>query len=227
MLILGIETATFAGSIALLKDDLILSEYNFNFGPKHNEKLVPSIKWLLKDAGIKKEELFGVVVTAGPGSFTSLRVGISTAKALAYSLNIKIASVSSLEVLSMNIFGTEKQICPLINSKKNEIYYGFFKNKCELQRTSGDSFASPEGLCEKINEETIFLGDGAIKYKDLLSEKLNDKAVFTPSNFNTAKASNCAILGREKFLRDDFDDYTTLVPNYLRKSEAEIKRGIK
>ena len=114
----------------------------------------------------------------------------------------------------------------MINSKKNEIYYGFFKNKSRLQRTTDDSFASPEGLCEKIDEETVFLGDGAIKYKDLLSEKLGHKALFTPSNLNTAKASNCALIGRERFLVDDFDDFTTLVPNYLRKSEAEIKRGM-
>ncbi len=227
MLILGIETSTFAGSLALIKDDFTLCEYNFNFGPKHNEKVVPAIKWLLKEANVKKEDLYGVSVASGPGSFTSLRVGISTAKALAFSLGIKLTSVSSLEVLASNIVATEYQICPIINAKKNEVYYAFFNNKDELGRIGDDSFISPEGLCEKIKEKTVFLGDGLIEYEELIKERLGSDALFAPSNLNTARASHCALLGRDKFLRNEFDDFTTLVPNYLRKSEAEIKHGLK
>lgn len=226
MLILGIETSTFSGSLALIKENIILCEYNFNFGPKHNEKVIPAIKWLLKEANIKKEELYGVSVASGPGSFTSLRVGISTAKALSFSLNIKLTSVSSLEVLASNIIATEYQICPLINAKKNEVYYGLFNNHYSLERLGDDSFNSPENLCELIKDKTVFLGDGAIHYKHLLENKLGEKAFFVASNFNTARASNCALLGREKFLRNEFEDFSTLVPNYLRKSEAENKHGL-
>lgn len=223
MIILGIETSTFAGSVALIKDDNLLCEYNFNIGAKHNEIVLPSIIRLLKDSGIEKEELYGISVSAGPGSFTSLRVGISTAKALAYSLGIKLTSVSSLEILASNIFRTELQICPIINAKKGEVYYGFFNNNNRLIRLTPDSFASPDYFCEVIKDKTVFLGEGILEYKEILETKLGEKALFAPLNFNTARASSCALLGRERFLKNEFEDSATFAPNYLRKSEAEIK----
>ncbi|MGH7885621.1 MAG: tRNA (adenosine(37)-N6)-threonylcarbamoyltransferase complex dimerization subunit type 1 TsaB [Thermodesulfobacteriota bacterium] len=226
MIILGIETSTFAGSLALIRDDSLLCEYSFNVGARHNEIVLPSIKRLLEDAGIEKEEIYGISVSAGPGSFTSLRVGISTAKALAFSLGIKLTSVSSLEILASNIFSTEHQICPVINAKKNEVYYGFFNNYDKLIRLTPDSFASPDYLCEIIKDKTVFLGEGALEYKGLLETKLGEKALFVPPNFNTAKASSCALLGRKRFLKNEFENSAAFAPNYLRKSEAEIKHQL-
>ena len=108
MKILGIETSTFSGSVSISDDDALLCEYVFNTGPRHNEVLVPTVRRLLSDCGLGKNDLDAVCVSTGPGSFTSLRIGVSTAKALCYSLGADLAGVPSLEILaSQTRFGPE------------------------------------------------------------------------------------------------------------------------
>ena len=121
MKILGIETSTYSGSIALADGDALTGEYFFNAGPSHTEKLVPSIDMLLSDCGVAKPDLEGIAVSLGPGSFTSLRVGISSAKALAYALKIPVTGVSSLEVLAYNALLSERTIVPVIDARKGQL----------------------------------------------------------------------------------------------------------
>ena len=223
MKILGIETSTFSGSVALLIENNLLGEYTLNIGPMHNETLVPSIDNLLKNTGIKKEELDGVAVSVGPGSFTSLRVGVSTAKAFAYSLNIKIVGISSLDILAYSLFGCEFQICPIIDAKKKQLFYAFYENHDNFEVKSKESLAEPHDIFNSIQKETIFIGNGVEVYKDLIIDELGDKAKFPPSIFHIGRASCCAVLGREKFLNDFEDNCFNLAPLYLRKSEAELK----
>ncbi|MYI73088.1 MAG: tRNA (adenosine(37)-N6)-threonylcarbamoyltransferase complex dimerization subunit type 1 TsaB, partial [Candidatus Dadabacteria bacterium] len=102
MKILGIETSTFWGSVSVCDDDTILCEYVFNTGPRHNEVLIPTIERLLSDCGLGKDDLEAVCVSVGPGSFTSLRIGVSTAKTLCYSLGTDLAGIPSLEILASN-----------------------------------------------------------------------------------------------------------------------------
>ncbi|NIP30037.1 MAG: tRNA (adenosine(37)-N6)-threonylcarbamoyltransferase complex dimerization subunit type 1 TsaB [Candidatus Dadabacteria bacterium] len=225
MKILGIETSTFAGSVALIENDKLLGEHLFNIGPKHNELLVPSIDFLLNSAGIEKEELSGIAVVTGPGSFTSLRVGVSTAKALSYSLGIKIVGISSLEVLAYNFFGSDQQICPIIDAKKNQVFYALYKNLKSIEELQKESLINPKELCKSINRETIFVGNGVEIYKNLILEMIGEMASFPPSSFHIGRASNCAILGREKLLNNTEDDCFNLLPLYLRKSEAELKKS--
>ena len=224
MKILGIETSTFAGSVALLDDYKLLGEYTFNIGPKHNEKLVPSIDYLLSDLQVDKKELDAIAVTVGPGSFTSLRVGVSTAKALSYSLNIKVVGVSSLEVLAYPLFGCEFQICTIIDAKKKQLFSGLYKNSYKLQTIKDESLVYPDELFESIKEKTVFVGNGAEVYKDQIIDSLGDKAVFPGSVFNVSRASSCVLLGKEKLLNGIEDDCINLSPIYMRKSEAELKR---
>lgn len=227
MIILGIETSTFAGSVALLKDGTLLNEYSFSFGPKHNEKLIPSIKWLLSEAGVKKEDIDVIAVSGGPGSFTSLRVGITTAKSLSFSLGTRLVSVSSLEILAANATATDFIICPLINARKNEVYFACFKNHSGLERMTEDGFGHPASIISEMDKETIFLGDGAVEYRSFIEEKLGDKALFLPAHLNIARASSCACLSQKYIKANKFEDSELLVPNYIRKSAAELKQGLK
>lgn len=224
MIILGIETSTFAGSIALFKEGKILGEYTFNIGPMHNEKLIPSIKWLLEQTSLNKKDIDVISVSYGPGSFTSLRVGVSTAKTLSFSLGAKLVSVSSLEVLASNVTACDYEICPMINAKKNEVYYALFKNTGELERTADDSHARPEDLLDSLKGKTVFLGDGAVDYSTLIEKKLGKRAIFLPSHLNIARASGCIYRSMKKIEEGKFEDPEYMVPNYIRKSEAEIKR---
>jgi len=230
MKILAIETSTYAGSIAVVVDDAILGEYYFNIGPVHTEKLIPSIDWLLSELGMVKSDLSGVAVSLGPGSFTSLRVGISTAKGICYSLGIPLVGVSSLKALAMNLPFASYNICPVIDARKGEVFASLFRShNGELERIMEDIVISPEGLVEIIKDNTIFVGDGALLYKDYLEDNLGSGIMFSPINTNFPRASNLALseIGKFKEDRDNkyiYDEIMNLAPHYLRKSEAEISK---
>jgi tRNA threonylcarbamoyladenosine biosynthesis protein TsaB len=230
MKILAIETSTYAGSIAVVGDDAILGEYYFNIGPVHTEKLIPSIDWLLSELGMVKSDLSGVAVSLGPGSFTSLRVGISTAKGICYSLGIPLVGVSSLKALAMNLPFAPYNICPVIDARKGEVFTSLFRfTNGELERILEDIVVSPEGLVEIIKDNTIFVGDGALLYKDYLEDNLGSGIMFSPINTNFPRASNLALseIGKFKEDRDNkyiYDEIMNLTPHYLRKSEAEISK---
>lgn len=224
MKILGIETSTQAGSIAFTDGDRVLGELSLNLGPVHSEKLIPMIDWLLGEVGGEKREIEGIAVSVGPGSFTGLRVGLSTAKGLAFSLKIPLVGISSLETLAMNIF-TNFSICSIIDARKKEVFAAFFKlSDGGIVRTSGDVLISPQGLCEMIRERTVFIGDGAVLYRDLLMKILGELALFCPLNLNFPRASNSALIGARKLREGCRDDLSTLAPRYLRRAEAEIFR---
>src|SRR5919198_4229491 len=190
MKILGIETSTYSGSIAIVDDDRILGELSLGVGPEHSEKLLPMLDWLLKEIGLERREIQGIVVSVGPGSFTALRVGISTAKGLAFSLGIPVVGVSSLEVLAGNLPFALFNVCPIIDAKKKEVFAAFFRysDVCRdevtppLHRISDDMLILPQKLIGIIHEKTIFIGDGVVLYKDFLKSTLGELAIFCPSS---------------------------------------------
>ncbi len=219
MKILGIETTTFSGSVALVEEGRVLGEFFLSVGPRHSEKVLPLIKELFSGLGIKLDEVEAIAVSKGPGSFTSLRVGVTTAKSLAFSLGVPIVSVSSLEVLAMGFAFTSYVICPVIDARKGEVFSAFFKlSGSNLKRLSDDILISPEGLSEIVQEKTIFAGDGAILYSNILRKKGGRRAVFPPFNFNFLRASNCALLGGDKLREKGEDNLADLSPHYIRRA---------
>jgi tRNA threonylcarbamoyladenosine biosynthesis protein TsaB len=223
MRLLGIETSTHSGSVAIVEDERILGEQFLNNGPTHSEKLLPMIDLLLKEVGMDKKEIDGISVSSGPGSFTALRIGISTAKGLAFSLGIPVVGVSSLEVLALNLLFTPFVICSIIDAKKNELFAAFFtSSNWRLCRSSDDMLISPHDLVNMIREKTVLVGNGAIVYGDFLSDALGELSVFCPSSFNFPRASNCALLGAKRLINGFKDDLSALAPQYLRRVDAEI-----
>jgi len=223
MRVLGIETSTYSGSVALVEGDVILGEILFNLGPAHSEKTLPMIDWLLKEIGIKGNEIDGIAVSKGPGSFTSLRVGVSTAKGLAYSLGIPVIGVSSLEILAQNLLHTRYPICTIIDARKRELYAAFFRGSDDkVIRQRDDHLTTPEDLVRILNEKIIFIGNGAVIYREFLESSLGNLALFTTSSFNYQRASNCAKIGIERLNVDYKNGYSEFSPQYLRKADAEI-----
>lgn len=230
MKILAIETSTYSGSIAIVGESGVIGEYYFNVGPVHTEKLIPSVHWLLFELGMAKSDLTGVAVSIGPGSFTSLRVGISTAKGICYSLGIPLIGVSSLKALAMNLPFSPYTICPVMDARKGEVFTSLFRyHNGELERLMEDIVISPKGLVELIKDNTIFIGDGALLYKEYLEDNLSGDIMFSPININFPRASNLVLSEIGKF-NEDMDNnlvnekIMSLTPQYLRKSEAEISK---
>lgn len=226
MLVLGIETSCSCGSVALAQDSKVLGELFFNTGLKHSTKIVPSIKTLLNTVDRDRSDLDGISVSSGPGSYTSLRIGISIAKGLAYSLDIPLTGISTLQCVAFNTIISEDQICSVIDAKKGQLYSAFFRYNLEnLERISEDEIVGIDNLCNKIIKEdkkTVFIGDGLNLYKSTFVDKINGLVLFAPGHLCYPRASSCAIMGVYNFMKAKRDEVNTLVPTYIRKADAEL-----
>lgn len=219
MNILGIETSSFSASAALERDGALACEYVFASGPRHNEVLVSVIDRILSDCGLEKKDIDAVCVSIGPGSFTSLRVGVSTAKTLCYCLGSRLVGVSSLEVLAESAAWSGREVRVMTDAGRGEVYCSF-RPGGSLEMTEA-RIVSPEAACERVAGKTVFVGNGASKHAKLIMKKAGGNAVFLPAYLNVPRASACAAVGKRRLESGDMDDPFTLAPFYLRRSAAE------
>ncbi len=224
MLVLGVETSTMQGGAALVNDDRLCSEYTLNVEATHSERLLPTIERMLSDSGIGLDAVSGLAVSIGPGSFTGLRIGLSTIKGLAYATGLPVIGVPTLEALACSVAFAREQICPVLDARKQEVYAAIFRwERGELVRIMEDTALAPEALCGKIRRPTIFLGDGLAVYGELFRRLLDDRMLVPPPPSRGPRPAWVAELGRQRLLRGERDAVDTLVPRYLRPSEAELR----
>jgi tRNA threonylcarbamoyladenosine biosynthesis protein TsaB len=225
MLVMGIETSTMQGGVALVSEQGLLSEYLLNVKATHTERLLPSIDQVLRDAGSTLSRVEGLAVAVGPGSFTGLRIGLSTAKGLAVAAGKPLVGVSTLEALAWTLPYCAHPICPILDARKGEIYCALFRHEGDrLIRLMDETALSPDLLLSRIQEPTVFLGDGLRVYEDRLKARLGERALFPPFSHRGGRPAAVAELGRRRLLRGEHDEISDLAPRYLRPSEAELKR---
>jgi len=224
--ILGIDTSTKFCNLGLIEDKDIIIEYTINgLKKKHSSILVPAINDLLKAINVKMEEIDGIAISMGPGSFTGLRIGLCVAKGLCYAHSFPLLGIPTLEAMAFPLMGMPHLICPILESKKNEIYDVVFRGEDSLHRVMDYKCEDIQSLLVKLSplkEKIIFLGDGVKKYRDIIKEKIGEDALFIDSQLNLSVATSIAFLGLKKLKRGEKDDIFTLSPYYLRRSEAEI-----
>ncbi len=225
MIILGIDTSTSCGSVGLYGDGKVVAEYLLNTSVTHSERLLKAIDLILKETNLSINDLDGFSISLGPGSFTGLRIGLSTVKGLAFASKKPVAGLSSLDVLASQISATPFLICPIIDARKKELYTAFYRHEGtnSPKRLTSYEAISPESLINKIGEKTIFIGDGVKAYGEYLLNRLKSLAIFPPSFLHIPHASEIARLGEELLLRGETLDISTLTPIYVRPSEAELK----
>jgi len=225
MKVLGIDTSTSCGSVGLIDDESIISEYLLNIPVTHSERLLGAIGLILKEARFAVGDLDGWALSLGPGSFTGLRIGVSTVKGLALASRKPVAGVSTLDVLAYQISSTPYLICPILDARKGEVYTAFYRygEGNDLKRQSVYQAIKPEELVGKIQERTIFIGDGVRTYGDYLRNFLSSLALFPPNQLNVPHGSGVAKLGLELLRKGEHLDLATFTPLYVRPSEAEIK----
>lgn len=224
MRILSIDTSTTYAGVAVVENENLVAECVMQFMATHSEKLLPEIIHLLETIRVPLESIDYYAVVAGPGSFTGLRVGISTLKGLAFVTGKKVVPVSSLEVIAHSFPFCKYQICPLLDARKKEVFAALFKwDEDRISRLKEDSVLTLDAIVEWIKERTVFTGSGAELYKDRLIEKLGEKAIFAFSPYFIPRPSAIAYIGLQK-IKEGFSIHAKdLKPLYLRKSEAEIK----
>ena len=226
MKILGINTSTKFCNLGLIEDEDVLIEYTINgLKKKHSSILVPAIKDLLKTMGLKMEEINGIAISIGPGSFTGLRIGLCVAKGLCYARSLPLLGITTLDAMAFPLKEIPYLICPLLESKKDEIYDVVFRGGDSLHRVMDYKCEDIQSLLVRLSplkEKIIFLGDGIKKHRDIIKEKIGKDALFIDSQLNLPVATSIAFLGLNKLKKGEEDDISTITPFYLRKSEAEI-----
>ncbi|MFD1413319.1 tRNA (adenosine(37)-N6)-threonylcarbamoyltransferase complex dimerization subunit type 1 TsaB [Oceanobacillus jeddahense] len=221
MKILAMDTSNQVLSVALLDDKQIISEVTTNIAKNHSVRLMPAVEKLMKDVNVTPSELDRIVVAKGPGSYTGVRIGLATAKTMAWALNIPVIGVSSLETLAYQGLLFDGIICPFFNARRGLVYTGAYQWKNETLETVMDeeNILMTDWLAKlkKSGEKILFLSQDIELFKNVIIEQLQDKAVIADTSFQLPRAAHLALLGRGK----EADSVHALVPNYLRLTEAE------
>lgn len=225
MKVLGIDTSTTCGSIGLIHDEKVISEYLLNLSVTHSERLLESIDLVLRKGRCALADLDGFSISLGPGSFTGVRIGVSAVKGLSFAVRKPVVGVSTLDVLASQVSPTPYLICPIIDARKGEVYAAFYRYEefNHLKRLSEYQAIRPEVICGMLREPTIFLGDGVKTYGEDLRESLKSLALFSPADLQIPHGSAVARLGMELLLQKNYLNLGTFTPLYVRPSEAELK----
>jgi tRNA threonylcarbamoyladenosine biosynthesis protein TsaB len=225
MKVLGIDTSTSCGSVGLIDGHSLIADYLLNIPVTHSERLLGAIDLVLREARCPIENLDGWAISLGPGSFTGLRIGVSTVKGLAFSTGKPLAGVSTLDVLASQIQPTSHLICPILDARKKEVYTAFYRyaQGDSLKRLSTYMAIRPEDLAKKIEEPTIFLGNGVKTYGEFLLSTLPSLVILPPALLHLPHGSTVAKLGFELLEKGEGLDISAFTPIYVRPSEAEIK----
>ncbi len=224
MRILGIDTSSQKGSIAITFKDKIISEKVISGHTSYSKNLFFIIDSILQDTNFNISQIDAFAVSIGPGSFTGLRVGLSSVLGFSLAQKKPVVSVETLLAMAHTTLYTEYVICPVIDARKGELYTSFFQHNenGQICRLGEDRTVKPELLVNEINKPTLFFGSGVDTYGKVLSQKLGSLAVFDNGSSNTTAAS-VAKLAYEKIKKGEETDSALLKPKYIRRSEAEVK----
>ena len=220
MRVLAVETSTRAGGVALLDDDRLVAEYLLDVSVTHSERLMSAVDRVLADARWAARQLEGLAVAIGPGSFTGLRVAVSTVKGLALALDLPVAPVPTLDAMAAALPWAALPVCPVLDARKGEVYAALYRwDGTAMQREWEYAALSPQALAERLTEPVILAGDGAPAVR-------SPHARAVPPPRRLPSPACVGVLGLERLRRGDSVTAAALAPLYLRPSEAELKRRV-
>lgn len=224
MKVLAVDTATKSCSVAIVDEDTLLAEVSIISEQTHSKHLMNMISRAMGMTGLNINDLDGFAVIRGPGSFTGLRIGISSVKGLAIASGKPVVGISSLDALAMQSNFSPYLIFPLLDARKGEVYFSRYRFKdFLLKKEMEEQVLPPDKAVCNIKEPCIFIGNGAFLYREVILDRIEDFARFAFSFQNTIRASTVAYLGMDRLKNNDTDDVFTLVPKYIRKPDAELK----
>lgn len=228
MKLLAIETSTMLGGAALIDDTGLISETRLNVRVAHSERLMAEVDHMLRQAGLGIKDVEVFAASGGPGSFTGLRVGLSTLKGLAFSTGKPVLTVPTLEAFAWNFPECAHPVCLLFDARKKEVYAGVFLWEAGvLKRLLPETAVGIGGLLEALHnagyEKFLFAGEGAMIYKEEIEQGLGGGAIFAPAHLMVPLPSSVAALAFRRAKEGLFENPEKLTPHYIRKAEAELK----
>lgn len=220
MKILACDTSSSVCAVGVFENDKLISKNELDNGRTHSENFMPLVEKSLREANLNLSDIDYLSVVVGPGSFTGIRIGVASCKAMAEVAKIKMISLYSLEVLAANEYGKGRNICALIDARNNQAYCGIFDEKLNKKE---EFMADDISVClNRIKEydDIIFVGDGSIIHKELIKNVLENKNIKFSDN-NKQKVESLGIVSNKKAEKGDCVMADDIIPVYLRKSQAE------
>lgn len=224
MKVLAIDTSNYVLGIALLAEDIVIGEYITNLKKNHSVRVMPAIEKLLQDCDINPKELTKIVVAKGPGSYTGVRIGVTIAKTLAWTLQIPLVGISSLQILaSSSARYFDGFVSPLFDARRGQIYTGLYQYKdgqiCTVYK---DQLVLSKDWALKMKElksNILFVGNDLPIHQGIFKDSLGGFAKFAEITEQNPRPSELAFLG----MHLPGEDVHSFVPNYIRMAEAESK----
>ena len=224
MSILAIDTATQVSSVAVVSRERLAAELTMQARLTHSETLMPHIEQVLKMAGVKKENLEGIAVSIGPGSFTGLRIGLAAAKAMAYALSLPVVGVPTLAALAYHYPIAGTHLVSLLDAQKGNAYVGQYRWAHGVLQEAAPvavySVAEIVAMCAAVDEPVVLLGDVAQKMRGKL--ELPPNVMLAPAHLVMPRAACVAMYGLDRLEKGETDNIMALEPCYIRRSEAEV-----
>lgn len=226
MMVLAVDTVSTSCSVALVDRQGTISQSALVRRETHSRHLMGLLDRVLTAAGVDLADVGGFGVTVGPGSFTGLRIGISAVKGLAAVAGKPVAGISSLDALAEPFRWMDGFVCPMLDARRKEVYGRLYHSENgQLSPVTAERAVVPETLLEEIDGDCMFVGDGALAYRTLISEKAGARARFAPPYCSRVQAGVVGYLALRKFDRNEMVASRDLVPAYLRRSDAEQNLG--
>lgn len=222
-LILILDTSTTAGSVALCRGENLLAEIVVDSLANHSDKLLLHVEQILSEQQCALAGIAAFAVIDGPGSFTGLRVGVAAAKGLARACHRPLFGVSSLHLLAGALPYASMPVCALLDARKKEVYAATFSTATGSPSLLDEPrVLSPQRLLAEMTAPPLFVGSGAVLYRDLIVARFGTLATFAPWPLHTPRASSAAPLVLQQLRAGATGDPEQLLPRYIRPSEAEI-----
>jgi tRNA threonylcarbamoyladenosine biosynthesis protein TsaB len=225
MLLLGIDTATPQVSVAIGDDGTVRGEIRLGRGRRHAEQLAPAIEYLCHELDVELDRLSGIAVGLGPGLFTGLRVGITTAKTMAQALRVPVVGVASLDLVAYPLRHTNRLVAALLDARRGEVFHARYRPvPGGVQRVGDYEVGVPADLVADLvaaGEEVLLAGEGALRYREELAEV--DRSEQAGPAFAFPSGAALVELATARMEREEFSSPWEVQPLYLRRSDAEIE----
>lgn len=226
MKILAVETATAWQSLALLDDERVVGIHDQEAGGAHGSLLLPAIDHLLAKSRVRFSELDGLCCSAGPGSFTGIRVGLATCLGLRASSGLPLALVPTLEAMARGVQGESRPLCPVLGSRRDEVYWAVFRwmGGGQWERVVSEQVGTPGALARRLPDRTVVFGPGWSSMEAEIRAALPESVTITvgPDRAVRPSAIHVARIGMERIQRGEIAG-SIVTPLYVQRAEAEIQ----
>ena len=231
MKILALDSSGMVASVAVFEDDTLIAEYTVNYKKTHSQTLLPMLDEVVRMTETQLDGVEAIAVAAGPGSFTGLRIGASTAKGLGLALDIPLIPVPTVDALAWNLAGCAGLVCPIMDARRQQVYTGIYRVQDGtlevLEPQMAIAVEDLAGRCNTYEERITFLGDGVPVYRGTLDELLTVPHVYAPGHLSRQRAGAVAALGMELYRKGCSQTAAQFAPDYLRVSQAERERRVR